>query len=410
MDEESNKKTVDYKYKMMNLINLKITIRSLLKNKFYSTLSILGIAITFIFLTLTFIFIRQKTGNISPDVNRDRTISFSSIRLENGDELSIDSTLIKNYLRLKEPEYIAYLNSQAPVLFHNERTIQFSIGYVNADFFNIFSLDFLQGRALNKNEENIPVVMMSDEFAEAYYGNTDIVGQKLELQGSIFTVVGVFKKPHLFSAVEYGLFIPYKFDRFIPQRNLQHTIFLKAKSGESVEAMSDELNKMNQYLYQQKAIDSRPISNEWKAMNVIDETPVLVSLGVIISLLILIPAFNILSLNTGRIMDQTEELSIKKAYGASRSNIITELLFENVISTLIGALLGLILTQPFIKFILFFINKLSSTPISLILKIDYHVVIVVIITTFLFSLLSSIIPAWNISKKKIIEGLKRGKS
>lgn len=394
----------------MNIINLKIIFRSLLKNKFYSTLSILGVALTFIFLTIVFIAIRQITGNIYPDINKDKTISFSSFRLENGNDVWVDSVLVKNYMGLKVPEHIAYLNSQSPTVFHNERVVQDAIGYVNADFFNIFELEYIAGKGFNVDEENTPVVIMTDGYAKKYFGKTDVIGSKYELQGYTFTVIGVIKQAYLFSAAKYSLYIPYKFDKFIPQRDIDHTVFLKAKDKESIKAVSDELNKMNQQLFQQGILKSPPIVKEWEAMNVISQTPILVSLGIIITLLLLIPIFNILSLNSGRIMDQVEELSIKKAYGASRLNIIKELITENLISTSIGALLGLVLTIPFIHMLLLLINKFSSQPLLFIFKMDIYVVIVVIGVTLIFSVLSSFIPAWAISKKKIIDGLKGGKS
>lgn len=394
----------------MNFINFKIIFRSLLKNKFYSTLSILGIALTFIFLTVVFIVIRQMTGNIAPDIYKDKTISFTSFTLENGDDVWLDSALVKNYLGLKEPEYIAYLNSQSPAVFKNERVIQYSIGYVNADFFNIFKFDYIAGKPFDVEEENTPVVVMTKEYAKNYYGKTDAIGEKYELQGNTFTVIGVVEDPYQFSSARYGLYIPYKYDKFIPQRNSDHTLFLKAKDKESVSAVSDELNRINQQLYQQGILESKPIPIERKAMNQIDSTSLLVSLGTIIALLLLIPAFNIISLNTGRIMDQAEEISVKRTYGASQSKIFKELITENTVSTSIGALLGLVLTIPFINGILLIINKLSSSPLLLTLRIDFTVVIMVVVATIIFSILSSFIPAWVSSQKKIIEGLKGGKS
>lgn len=393
----------------MNLINFKIIFRSLLKNKFYSLLSIFGVALTFIFLTIVFITVRQITGNISPDVNKDKTISFSSLQLENGKKYWVDSALVKNYLQLKEPEYIAYLNTQAPTVFHNERAIRSSVGYVNADFFNIFQFEYIHGKGFGKEDEDRPVVVMTKDYALRYYGKTDVIGEEYKSQGTTFTVIGVVENSYQFSAASYGLYIPYKFDKFIPQRDTGHIIFIKARDKDAVESMATELDRMNQHLFQQGILQSAPIAEERKPMSAITHTPVLISIGVIIALLLLIPAFNILSLNTGRIMDQTEELSIKKAYGASNLNIFRELITENTISTTIGALLGLILTPLFIHGIVSFINKLSSEPIQFILKIDMYVVIIVVLATLVFSILSSFIPAWVVSRRKIIDGLKGGK-
>lgn len=394
----------------MNFINLKIIFRSLLKSKFYSFLSIFGVALTFIFLTIVFIAVRQITGNITPDINKDKTISFSSIQLENGDKQAIDSVLVKNYLQLKEPEYIAYLNSQAPTVFHNEKAIKSSVGFVNADFFNIFQFEYIYGKAFSKEDEDRPVVVMTKDYALKYYGKTDVVGEEYKSQGTTFTVMGVVEDSYMFSAAKYGLYIPYRFDKFIPQRDTEHLVFLKAKDKNAVEAVNEELNRMNRHLFQQGILESSPRDADREPMSEITHTPILISIGVIIALLLLIPAFNILSLNTGRIIDQVEELSIKKAYGASKLNILKELMTENTISTAIGAMFGLALTPLFLYCIVSFINNLSSESIQFILRIDGYVVIIVIVATLVFSILSSFIPAWVVSKKQIIEGLKGGKS
>jgi len=393
----------------MTLINLKITFRSLLKNKFNSILTILGVALTFIFLTITFITIRQMTGNIVPDVNKDRTISFNSIEMENGNIHWIDSSLVKSYLYLKEPEYIAYLNSQSPTVYHNERWIQKSIGYVNADFFNIFKFSYIYGRAFTAEEAHTPLIVISDDYAKEYFNRIDVIGEKIKLQGTSFTVTGVFEYPYMFSSVKYHLYIPYAFDNFIPQRDTEHFIYLKAEDKESIAGMKEELFRLHTQFYKYGIIESSPLKANIETLNTI-EVSLFASLSTVILLLLLIPAFNILSLNTSHILEQTEELSIKKTYGASRLKLFRELITENFITTIIGVAIGLSLTIPFIHGINRIANSLSSESINIKLSIDLYVIAIVFTVTVIFSLLSTFIPAWSVSGKDIIDGLKGGKS
>lgn len=394
----------------MNLIQLKIIFRSLLKNKFYSALHIGGVTFTFIFLTIIFIDIRQETGNISPDVFRDQVISVSFVPLDNGKELYLNAERFKFYENLKEAEYFAYMNIQNPRTYNNDKVIRGNVGYVNSDFFNIFRFNYLSGRGFTREEETSPVVVMTRSYAQDYFGKTDVIGEKYILLGNVFTVVGVVENPLYKSELEYlSLFLPHVFDNYIPQRYDNHTVYLKAKNKESVPLLSDEINRLHRQAYDKHSSGATPVAREWLPMNLTKETSGYIYWIVIILLLLSIPAFNILSLNTGRIMDQVEEISIKKAYGATREKVMSGILWENVLLTLIGTILGLLLALPFFNVLMSWINSFSPDPLAYNLRIDMYVILVAIAASFLFSVLSGFIPAWVVSGKKIIEGLKGGR-
>lgn len=393
------------------LIHLKIALRSLLKNKFYTVLNLSGTALTFIFISVVAIYFRQTTGNYPPEVYKDRTIQVSNILLENGKSIDIDSTLVAYYSRLKEPDRIAFLNWQAPFIFNGYKVIWSPTGYVNSDFFSIFQFRYLAGRPFNKNDEEKkdPVLVMSKEYAMAFFGKQDVLGNKIEIQGNTYSIIGVYERPNMqmtFSAID--LFMPRAFNTYMPQRDYSHTVYLKAKDKKQVNAVSDELNRLHRQLFQQGAINSAPVTKKWSAMKEDVGQKFYISATLALLFLLLIPAFNILSLNTGKIMDQMQEMSIKRAYGATRLNILKDIFVENTLLALAGSFIGLLLTYPVLASINFFIHKFSNTRTSLTAHIDFSIIAAILLLTLVFSLLSCYIPARKVMNSNIMEELKGG--
>jgi len=358
-------------------------------------------------------FVRQTTGNTAPEVYKDRTIMLNDyIPFQDGGGSNIGANKAEYYKQLKEPETIALFNWQSPFIFNGNTVIWTPSGYVDSEFFDIFHFKYISGRPFNKNDEEnkAPVLIMAKEYADRFFRRKNVLGEKIEIQGTEFTIIGVFEKPNY--QARFGnndLYIPRGFNKYIPQGYDGHSVFIKAKDKKEVIAVSNEINRLHQQLYQQGILDSAPVNKEWSAMSEHVAQSFYISISVAILLLLLIPAFNILSLNTGKIMDQIQETSIKRAYGASRQYILKNIFMENTILTFTGAIIGLLLTYPFLHALNAFINSFDVVGISLSMNMDIYVIIGIFILIMIFSLLSCFIPARKVTHSNIIIELKGGK-
>lgn len=397
----------------MNSIDLKLTLRSLKRHKFYTVLSILGITLTFIFISIVLMFVRQTAGNVAPEIYKDRTIMLdNSIPFQNGGSGDINSKTVQYYKQLREPDVIAFYNWQSPFIFNGSSVFWTPSGFVNSEFFDIFHFKYIAGRAFNKNEEEhkIPVLIMAKEYADRFFKRKNVLGDKIEIQGTEFTIIGIFEKPNYQAMFgNNDLYIPRTFNKYIPQGDDSHTVFIKAKEKKDILSVSTEINRLHQQLYQQGILKSAPVNKEWSAMSESVTQSFFISISIAILLLLLIPAFNILSLNTGKIMDQIQEISIKRAYGAARQNIMKGIFLENSILTFLGAVLGLLLTFPFLNALNFLFNSFDAIGISLSMSLDIYVVIGIFILIMIFSLLSCFVPARKVIYSNIIVELKGGK-
>lgn len=67
---------------------------------------------------------------------------------------------------------------------------------------------------------------------------------------------------------------------------------------------------------------------------------------IIVLVLLLIPAINMSGITQSRMRKRMAEIGVRKAFGATRSELLTQVLYENLLQTLLGGVLGLFSHTP----------------------------------------------------------------
>ena len=127
----------------------------------------------------------------------------------------------------------------------------------------------------------------------------------------------------------------------------------------------------------------------------------LAAIAVAMLFFMLLPALNLVNLNTGRIMERSSEIGVRKAFGASSSQLVIQFVLENVSLCLVGGLLGLI----FAKGVLVWLEHSGLIPY---LKVDINLDVFFcgLLITLVFGLLSGVLPAWKMSRVHPVLALK----
>ena len=124
-------------------------------------------------------------------------------------------------------------------------------------------------------------------------------------------------------------------------------------------------------------------------------------------ILLIVPAINVSGLISSQMSRRLSELAVRKAYGASRLTLMTQLLIENLLMAFIGALLGFLLSC-----LLLWLGKDwmlaggytdANFEVSIWLFLRPTVFLTVLGVCLLFNLLSVFIPAWNATRRPIAE-------
>lgn len=124
-------------------------------------------------------------------------------------------------------------------------------------------------------------------------------------------------------------------------------------------------------------------------------------------ILLIVPAINVSGLISSQMSRRLSELAVRKAYGASRSTLIGQLLLENMLLAFIGALLGFLLSC-----LLLWLGKdwmlaggytEGNFEVSIWLFLRPTVLLSAAGVCLLFNLLSVFILAWNATRRPIAE-------
>ena len=119
------------------------------------------------------------------------------------------------------------------------------------------------------------------------------------------------------------------------------------------------------------------------------------------SFIMLLPTLNLININISRIMERSSEIAVRKAFGASSRTLVWQFIIENIILTIIGAAIGLL-----VSFIIIQVINNSDLIANMHLAINFTVLFYALIACLVFGLLSGVYPAWRMSKMHVVTALK----
>jgi putative ABC transport system permease protein len=433
--------------------------RVLGRKKFFTFISLFGISFTLGILMVIVSFLQTELGTDKPFTNRKKMVSFGMIEMKNmmpDTSLLIDSMMVEGAMKYDTTESIGessrsttissiggrflqnhftdlkyaenhtfYIPSVSYNAYVNNSKIVLDVYYTDANYWEVFDFDFLEGRAFDHDmfERAEPVVVITDQLAEKYFGEkTQIVGREIKMDGKNHKVIGMVTKP-LSSIINGDVFAPTSLlpdylgpiDRYTGG---YHAYFL-ARSPGDVSKLQDEIeNKENEIpldlvsdfnklllknktgtMFQAFARNLVPFNEPKKSGRALS----IILVG-FISLFVLLPTLNLINLNVSRIMERSSEIGVRKAFGASKGNILGQFIFENVILTIMGGIIGLVLAT----ILIYFINSANLLEF-LKLTINYKFFIYSFLVVILFGVISGFLPAFRMSKIHIVNALKSNK-
>src|SRR5205085_3950000 len=124
-------------------------------------------------------------------------------------------------------------------------------------------------------------------------------------------------------------------------------------------------------------------------------------IGTLMLLFMALPALNLVNLNTGRILERSAEIGVRKAFGASSRQLVWQFMVENVLLCLVGGALGL----AFAKAALVWLEGSGLIP-YLHVELDLAVFGWGLLLAIVIGLLSGVIPAWKMSRLHPVQALK----
>jgi putative ABC transport system permease protein len=302
--------------------------------------------------------------------------------------------------------------SRESMKFESESVSDVNVVPVSHEFIDIQGLEFEKGRFYNESESNsgAAVIVLGYEIAKGLFGESEPLGKNIRLYGQRFTVIGMLKKQ---GAGTFGdsndtsVFIPVNFLRRLYGDNndaMTPVILVKPQKGVDMDAFKAELG---QKLRNYRGMKTDEIDNFF--INVLSGFTDLIDgivgqmnlVGWVISgFSLLVGGFGIANIMFVSVKERTNLIGIQKSLGAKNKFILFQFLFEAVILSVIGGVVGLllvwiisvVLTKALdFEFILGMGNILLGTGLAAII-----------------GLVSGILPAITASKLDPVEAIRTG--
>jgi len=321
------------------------------------------------------------------------------------------------YLKKNMPdiEAISYaLNVPSTSIKFEEKAVSnVEIGAITHEYYDIEALQLATGRFFNESESvsGTPVIILGDEIAENLFGTTDPLGKKIRLLGRKFIVIGVLKKEGsgLFGgSKDTAVYFPVNMVRKIYGDNNKSTfpqIIVKPESGvdnAGFMALLKQKMRMSRGLKPDE-IDNFFVNQLQGFADIIDSiTGTMNGIGWMISgFSLLVGGFGIANIMFVSVKERTNLIGIQKSLGAKNKFILFQFLFEAVILSIIGGLIGLMLV-----FIVSVLASQFTGDFEFVLS-PWNMFIGTAISAVI-GLISGILPAISASRLDPVEAIRTG--
>jgi predicted permease len=238
---------------------------------------------------------------------------------------------------------------------------------VTPSLLDVLNAQPLRGRlftAAESQNNNWKFVLLSEGIWEQRFGRRDdVIGQPIVLDGTAATVVGVMPRSFRFPTGETQMWLPLSVVEIDGPNGVKRGQIFRAlarlKPGVSVSQANAEATARAA-----AAPDAGPVAmslfgaKEPVRLTIVDANeaatgdvrPAIIVLFIAASLLFLTSVANVANMQLARAAGRLRELTIRAALGASTSRLSRQLLIENAMVGVTGALLGLLLSVALHRF------------------------------------------------------------
>lgn len=400
-------------------------INALRNNKLRTLLSLLGVTIGIFSIIAVLAAVDSMDKKIKEDLS---DMDMNTIYLMN---FSFGPSEVPRWKREQFPKVtydeFEFLKKSIPSIdkisfnfFARNESVKFESKTVNSirvkpsteDFFDIEPIKIETGRLFNASESNSgsPVIVIGSEVANGLFENTDPIGKKIRLYGQKLTVIGVLKKQGqgMFGdSNDVAVFFPVNFlRRMYGDENdaLRAAILIKPEKGIDIEEFKAELA---QKLRTHRGVKTGEIDNFF--MNVLSGFTDFIdnivgqmnAIGWGISAFsLLVGGFGIANIMFVSVKERTNLIGIQKALGAKNKFILFQFLFEAVILSLIGGLIGM--------FLVWIIALILSSTLDFEFVLSTANMLLGSGLAAFIGLIAGIIPAISASKLDPVEAIRSG--
>ena len=400
---------------------ISITLRNLIRNKTYTLINIIGLAIGMACTLLIFLWVNHEMSYDQFHTNSDQVYRVVENQYYAGNDVfpvAVTPCPLAQTLKDDHPEVInaTRFTNRTWVVEHGDKAFSEQTGLADADFFKIFTVNFLEGNP-DLPFANQQSVVLTKGACDKYFEGESPLGKTLRINKNYdFIVSAVIEKFPENSHINFEILLPFehlknegmdleqwgnnsiytyvKTDAHLHleafNKKIQHVI-KDHNEGSVTDIYLQPLEKIHLYSAGKYTADVGGHGD-------IQIVNIFIAIGIFV---LIIACINYMNLSTAKSVNRAHEISIKKVMGSKKSQIIFQFLGESVLVSFAAFLISLILASLFLPIF----NELSGKNLAIPFQIGGFVA-TSIIFVLIIGLISGSYPAFILSSFQPISILK----
>jgi putative ABC transport system permease protein len=361
---------------------LKISLRNLLKNKYYSLINIFGLALG---ITCVFLITQYLSRELAYDKFHEGSENIYRVIWENDNPqtrtphplaqaLVHDFPEVENAVSLS-PLWGPGLTRETFSIRNPQKNIQYDetgVLAVDTTFFKVFSFPIVKGDP-DKALKKMGGLLISEKAAHKYFGDEDPIGKFLSVNDdkTLIEVVAVFKDVPELSHFHFDFLVSYVLEKadedpqseYYTWADFGHYNYVRLKPGADAKKLESQLMPWLKNYVDWSAEDFKyfednhyglklqPITDIHLKSNVrwelegngnIDYVYMMIAAAILI---LVIACINFINLTTAQSAERAKEIGIRKSLGALKRQLIIQFTGESVLVALAAMLVSLAMIQ-----------------------------------------------------------------
>jgi putative ABC transport system permease protein len=283
---------------------------------------------------------------------------------------------------------------------------------VSSEFFSLLGIAPIAGRTFRADDVAVNpdcVVIGERLWRSRFHADPAIVGRTIPLDGKPYTLLGVVPAGFqlFYPADLWTLWVP---KRSPEQRRMHYLQVLgRVKPGVSLEQAQAAMNAIaagiarvapdtnKNWGIALQPLHSAVVGGELRSTSLV--------LAAVVAFVLLMACANIANLMLARGSARTREMAVRASLGASRMQLVRQLLTESLLLATLGGAAGLALGGALIRVAPRLIPP-GVLPPGLVLALDLRVVAFTVLASLGAGILFGLAPAWQVTRGALAAGLR----